>query len=222
MNSLQLTHIQSILNHFTPNVKGIKRESAVFIPLIFCEGEYHLLFEVRSHQLKQQPGEVCFPGGRVEFGETPAETAIRETCEELNLTNDTIQLMGQINSILTSFEMLIHCYVGSISCEIDHIQYSKDEVASLFTIPLKYLLHTEPQMYQATSRFDLDDDFPFESIPGGKDYHFKFATYPIMFYTYKEYTVWGLTARMIYEFVSIIKNSEDLFLNTSKSLTNTP
>lgn len=208
MNSLRLTHLQSVLDRFTPNVKGVKRESSVFIPLILCEGTYHLLFEVRSHQLKQQPGEVCFPGGRVEIGETPEKTAIRETCEELNLDQNTIQLMGQINSILTSFEMLIHCYVGSISCELNQIEYSKDEVDSLFTIPLDFLIHTEPQMYQANSRFDLDEDFPFESIPGGKEYHFKFASYPILFYTYKDYTVWGLTARMIYEFISIIKSTD--------------
>ena len=57
--------------------------SAVMIPLIKKNDGYHILFEVRSNKLSQQPGEICFPGGRREHDETSMETSIRETCEEL-------------------------------------------------------------------------------------------------------------------------------------------
>ena len=58
---------------------------AVLIPWVKKEDGDALLLEVRSEKVKQ-PGEVCFPGGRVEPGETTAEAAVRETCEELGLT----------------------------------------------------------------------------------------------------------------------------------------
>jgi 8-oxo-dGTP pyrophosphatase MutT (NUDIX family) len=54
---------------------------AVLIPFVTTEEGKALLLEVRS-QLVKQPGEICFPGGRVEAGETPVETAVRETCED--------------------------------------------------------------------------------------------------------------------------------------------
>ena len=54
------------------------RRSAVLVPLLYRGGEPELLFEQRSFLLEHQPGEVCFPGGRVEENETPEEAAVRE------------------------------------------------------------------------------------------------------------------------------------------------
>lgn len=55
---------------------------SVLMPFVTTENGDALLLEIRSDNVKQ-PGEICFPGGRIESGETPAETAVRETCEEL-------------------------------------------------------------------------------------------------------------------------------------------
>ena len=67
---------------------------AVLIPFVTTEEGKALLLEVRS-QLVKQPGEICFPGGRVEAGETPAETAVRETCEELGLKPEDIEVFSE-------------------------------------------------------------------------------------------------------------------------------
>ena len=53
--------------------------SAVLVPLIKQKGEYQVLFEVRSANLNRQPGEICFPGGRIEAGETPLAAAVQYT-----------------------------------------------------------------------------------------------------------------------------------------------
>ncbi len=68
--------------------------SAVMIPLIKENDGYHILFEVRSNKLSQQPGEICFPGGRREQDETSMETSIRETCEELLILNLILNYMA--------------------------------------------------------------------------------------------------------------------------------
>ena len=65
-----------------PGIMGVRTHYAVLVPVVEWNGKLHLLFEVRSDALRRQPGEVCFPGGRMEEGETPTQCALRETCEE--------------------------------------------------------------------------------------------------------------------------------------------
>ena len=76
-----------------PGLLGARNEYAVLCPLLEQPDGVHLLFEVRAAQLRQG-GEVCFPGGRLESQETPAECALRETEEELSIPRSQIQLLG--------------------------------------------------------------------------------------------------------------------------------
>ena len=66
----------------TPGFVAQKRFFSVLTPLIKVDGEWHVLFETRSSNV-EQPGEICFPGGAMEEGETAAECAVREACEEI-------------------------------------------------------------------------------------------------------------------------------------------
>ena len=67
-------------------------KAAVFMPLVEADGKLSLLFEVRS-KLIGQAGEVCFPGGRIEEGESPLDAAVRETMEELELGRKAASLL---------------------------------------------------------------------------------------------------------------------------------
>ena len=68
---------------------------AVLIPLVETESGNALLLEVRSEKVRQ-PGEICFPGGRSECGETVVETAVRETCEELGIEPSEIEVISEL------------------------------------------------------------------------------------------------------------------------------
>ena len=68
------------------------RHYAVVIPLIEKDGTYEVLFEVRSSKLNRQPGEICFPGGKCDAGETSEQAAHREICEELLIQRYKVQL----------------------------------------------------------------------------------------------------------------------------------
>lgn len=196
-----------LIQAYKPNTSGVRRQSSVLIPLILREGCWHLLFEKRALTLKSQPGEICFPGGSIEEVEHSSTAAIRETCEELGIQTSDIKVIGQIDSILTSFDMLIHCYVGIINYNFDEIPYSTDEVDHIFTIPVQYFIDHPPVTYTIDSKFNLSDDFPYHNIPDGKNYNFKSMKYPVVFYDYEAYTVWGLTARMTQQFISLIQDS---------------
>ena len=67
--------------------------SSILIPLIQVDEEWHILFEVRSFTMRKQPGDISFPGGRIDStDETPLEAAIRETHEELGIDPATINI----------------------------------------------------------------------------------------------------------------------------------
>ncbi|HMA60291.1 MAG TPA: NUDIX domain-containing protein, partial [Halanaerobiales bacterium] len=61
---------------------GVKAKYAVLVPMLRLEDKLHLIYEIRSEEIGTQPGEVSFPGGRIEEGETAREAAVRETEEE--------------------------------------------------------------------------------------------------------------------------------------------
>lgn len=197
-------YIEIIKNHH-PNTKGVRREASVLIPLIERDHAWHLLYEKRALTLITQPGEVCFPGGAIEDFEHSCAAAVRETCEELNLSISDLELVGQLDSIMTSFDMIIHCYIGIIKVPFEDIHYATDEVDSIFTVPIQHFLDHPPEKHLLKSTYNLSDDFPFDSIPNGKDYNFKAAHYPVLFYVYNDMTIWGLTARMTEQFINLIQ-----------------
>lgn len=205
INSVYEEITKSILSH-NPNIFGVNKKSSILIPIIERNDSLHILYEIRSLKLKSQPGEICFPGGKVDSGEHPCESAIRETCEELNINSESIEIIGQIDSILTSFDMIIHCFIGKINLSFEEINHSTDEVEELFTIPIEELVNIDPQIYSIKTEFVLPGDFPFSQIPNGKNYNFKNNSYPVVFYKYRDYNIWGLTARMTQNFISIIRN----------------
>lgn len=196
--------VDAIKKHL-PNTTGVRRQSAILMPLIKIDGIWHLLYEKRALTLSTQPGEICFPGGGLESGERPIDAAIRETCEELNVALDDIEIIGQIDSIMTSFDMLIHCYVGILHLTLEEIHYSKGEVDALIPVSIDALVTHPAKKYLIRSKFDIAEDFPFENIPNGKDYNFKTMSYPVVFYEFEHLTIWGLTARMTEQFVELIK-----------------
>ena len=108
------------------------RRPAVLVPLVYRGEEPELLFEQRSFLLEHQPGEVCFPGGRVEGDETPEEAALREICEELLVTPEQVRILAPLNAFYSSTDQNISAFV----CRLEGYQgtFSKDEVEKVFTI----------------------------------------------------------------------------------------
>lgn len=97
---------------------------AVFIPIIEVDGKDHILFEVRS-KIVSQPGEVSFPGGKVEEGEDFKDAAIRETMEELRLDSSDITYLGYSSMILTSNYRHVKSFYGRINKNLQEIKYNR-------------------------------------------------------------------------------------------------
>ncbi|AKL95644.1 ADP-ribose pyrophosphatase [Clostridium aceticum] len=181
-------------------------KSAVLVPIISVKDELHVLFEVRSHQLKSQPGEICFPGGKVENNETLQESALRETVEELNISINNIQVVGKLDPVITLFDMIIYPYCGIIhDINLEDISYNTKEVASIFTVPLKELLQQKPLVHKVKMNTSPDENFPFHLVQQGTKYHWRVSDYYVYFYQYQHYVIWGITAKILYHFLEIIR-----------------
>ena len=144
--------------------------------------DYDVLFEVRSSQIPDQPGDVCFPGGAVEKGESYEEAAVRETCEELFVQPEQIRIIGA-SDIMHVRNTMIYPYVGILNDYKD--SFSEDEVAEVFRVPLRFFLETEPDKYLVDAMAQPGEDFPYELIQGGRNYKWRVMKTEELFYQYE-------------------------------------
>jgi 8-oxo-dGTP pyrophosphatase MutT (NUDIX family) len=181
-------------------------ESAVILPLIEENGGLSVLFEVRAQSLNRQPGEICFPGGRIEPGETPLAAAVRETTEELTMDKACIHVLGPLPIVASPIGVMLFPYVGLLagSCKI---RPSKQEVAECFTVPLAYLLQTEPVIGKMEMATRPLADIPADVLPDGYSPDWKRRhTYPVWFYRYEQRVIWGLTGRVLATFIDVCRS----------------
>ncbi len=181
------------------------QEYSVLIPLININGQWNIIFELRSMNLNTQPGEISFPGGKVEEGESFKDAAVRETMEELSINQTNIEVLGQLDYLVSN--ITIRCFVGLLSgVNVDKIQPNPEEVDHIFTVPLDYFLETEPKEYNLNLETKYNAEFPYNLIPNGKDYNFRKVVNKVCFYEYNDYIIWGYTAKMMKNFIKIIKD----------------
>ncbi|WP_174854800.1 NUDIX hydrolase [Streptococcus suis] len=196
--------LQALLKDYQPQPLGEKRSYAVFLPLVWSDNQWQVLYEIRSESISQ-PGEVSFPGGRVEVGETPQQAAVREVMEELNIQPEQIDILGEIDYLVLE-RSTVHCFVGRLNLDWTTI-LPNEEVARIFTVPLSTLLTTQPVYYQLDSQIVPDCDFPFERLRGGVDYPFSHHKRSVPFYENLPENIWGMTAQFTHRFTEIVKNN---------------
>ena len=159
---------------------GLK-QSAVLVPLVYSANELNILFTRRALTLAHHPGQISFPGGMLEPGESAADAALRETTEEIGISAAHIRLLGTLpaHNTLTGFQ--IQPYLGLLPAGQSY-QLSTAEVSEVFEVPLSFFL--PPQ-----HRLKL-------TVPvRGKPRH-------IHFMPYQDKLIWGATAAIIQQLVT--------------------
>lgn len=180
------------------------KRAAVLLPLIEKEDGLHILFEVRSAHLKHQPGEVCFPGGAVESGESPEEAAIRETVEELLISPEQVTLLGPLSVFPSARGQAVHAFVGRLTGYEG--SFSADETERVFTLPLSWFFEHPAVHYPASRMAHPDGEFPYELIPNGRNYAWGTQHYTIpVYHGSSDPVIWGLTARLTDEFCRLFQ-----------------
>ncbi|KGR91301.1 nucleoside diphosphate hydrolase [Ureibacillus massiliensis 4400831 = CIP 108448 = CCUG 49529] len=179
-------------------------QSAVLIPLVQVDGVWHVLFEVRSLKMRKQPGDISFPGGKIDpTDKSPLEAAVRETVEELGIKFESINVISELSPLVTSPKFVVYPFVAIL--DVKQIQINEHEVEEVFTIPLDWLLEYEPYMHYASVEVKPSTDFPFHKIMNGEQYEWRTRSMEEWFFDYEDYTIWGLTARILKYFVERLK-----------------
>ena len=178
-------------------------EFAVLVPLIRRPDGLHLLYEVRSGALQHQPGEVCFPGGHIEGDETPLDCALRETREELGVTDDQMDVIAPLDFILRGAS-IVYPFLAVLNAEDpDALPISSDEVASLFTVPLTWLRDNPPETYRHIYR-PHPDDFPYADVGVPDTYPWAKLVLEVPIYHGLPHPLWGMTARITQHLINTI------------------
>ncbi|MCQ6274152.1 CoA pyrophosphatase [Bacillus sp. V3B] len=178
---------------------------AVLLPLIEVENETHILFEVRSMSLRRQPGEICFPGGKLEQAESQKQCAIRETSEELGIVESAITDVIPLDFMLNASSNIIYPFVGRV-INPERINPNKSEVEEIFTVPLSFFQSTKPKIHKIYFQIVPEEGFPFELITGGENYKWQTRHTNEHFYQYNGKVIWGLTAKILIHFLSLLDN----------------
>ena len=163
------------------------KAAAVLVPLAYHADELVLLYTHRSNFINRHRGQVSFPGGMEETSDkTYADTALRETYEEIGILPDHIEVYGRLPLLVSTAGYPIYPYVGFIK-DMNGLQKNSDEVEKIFCIPLKWLL-ADGNLFQEDyrgSRGDVHKVWIFKEYDGEK--------------------VWGITAEITRRFIEMIK-----------------
>jgi 8-oxo-dGTP pyrophosphatase MutT (NUDIX family) len=203
-----INKLEQIFRNRDSKVIGKFDESAVMILFVEDANELSIVFEVRAHKLRRQPGDVCLPGGKVEQDETPRETSIRETMEELNLEREQIEFIGDMDYYISPYGNRMYAFVGIL--KYGDINANPDEVHHVFKVPLKFFLENDPLLYKMGIGPINQEGFPFHLINGGKDYKFRKGYLDEYFYEYNNHRIWGFTAQIIKSFIEVLKSSNNI------------
>lgn len=113
--------------------------AAVLIPLVYIGNEWHILYTRRTDRVESHKGQVSFPGGACDEGETtPEETALREADEEIGINPADVQVLGRLSHLVTISSYRVSPVVGVIPWPYA-FKVAGIEVARVFTIPLLWL-----------------------------------------------------------------------------------
>lgn len=183
-------------NH-APGLLGVRRNYAVLCPFVEQNGEPHVLLEVRAKELRQG-GEVCFPGGAMEAGETAAECALRETEEELGIPRGEVTIFGESDFQAGQDGFLLRPLLGEVTEEgFAAMRPSAAEVAEVFTVPLRFFRHTEPELYTYELVPNIPPEFPYEAVGVSREYPWRGGKVQVPIWYYEGHVIWGLTARVL-------------------------
>lgn len=162
------------------------RRAAVLIPLYRDGEETYVLFTRRTETVEHHKGQISFPGGGEDEGDTgPLETALRETEEELGLPRDQVRILGALDDVYTFVSgFVITPFVGVIPHPMP-LRVNPREIAEVLSVPLA--LFRDPSRVRVEVR----------ERPTGERVQ-------LYFYDHGPHEIWGATARIMTDFIDAV------------------
>ena len=158
-------------------------EAAVLVTLVERNDQPHFLLTRRTMTVATHKGQISFPGGmREDQDATFQQTALRETREELGIEPHTVELLGEFDEYQAVTNQRVKTFVGVVPPDVT-IEPQQTEVAYVLEVPWEFFTTTKPRIEQ---KFRLG------------------RMHDIYFYDFGDEVIWGLTARMIRDFLDVV------------------
>lgn len=179
-----IRHPESIA--FQSRFKNTHANAAVLIPIICSDQNLQVILTRRAEHLRHHPGQISFPGGSKEPNDVSASaTALRETHEEIGVSPEQVQILGQLGDYYTVSGYRVTPIVGLIAQQPELI-LDPNEVCETLTVPLNFLM--DP------TNFSLC-----ETLYEGEKRHYYSAHY-------QDHHIWGVTAGIIMALYETLRN----------------
>lgn len=160
--------------------------AAVLVPLV-AHAEPSVLLTLRSARLNSHAGQVAFPGGRIEPGETPEQAALREAEEEVGLDPALPELVGRLPPLLTGTGYLVTPVVALLRPPVA-LRHDPGEVAEAFEYPLARLL--DP------------------AAPERRRQEFRGRMREFWVWPHERHYIWGATASMLVTLAGVLREED--------------
>lgn len=159
-----------------------QREAAVLVALTRAR-EPEVVFIKRAEHLNSHRGQVAFPGGMWEAGDSSLlDTALRETEEEVALPRDRVELIARLPRRATRMGTPVTPYLGTLPDDLA-LRHDPSELDAVFRVPLAYLME---QRHLVSGEFELLD-----------------GRYEMPCYCWGEYRIWGFTLNVLVHFLNV-------------------
>lgn len=153
------------------------------------DGEYCILLNKRTDTVDDHKGEISFPGGRKDpKDETLLDTALRETHEEMGISPDDVDVLGEIDDVPTNTSYLISTFVGTIPYPYEFAP-SEAEVAEVLEVPISTLM----DINSARDEVRVRDGELVNSVS----------------YSYDGHLIFGATARILSRFLELLDTAPE-------------
>ena len=156
------------------------------MPIFERGGEPHFLLTRRTEEVETHKGQISFPGGMRHDDEQLEQTALRETFEEVGIESRRIEILGRFHDYISITEYRVSPFVGFIE-EPFAVMPQPSEVAEVLSVPFHVFYDPDLLRVEQLNRTGKIVD--------------------VLFYSYGTHTIWGLTARIIKDFLEELRRS---------------
>jgi len=163
-----------------------QRPAAVLLPIVdHADAPPGVMLTQRASHLAHHPGQISFPGGRMDPGEIdPIQTALREAREEVALPADRVQVVGRLDDYVTVTGFRVTPIVGVVTPPVTLVP-DPTEVDAVFEVPLAFLM--DPTNHRHAVR----------DVGGRRRPHFAIP--------YGDYYIWGATAGILVNLSEVLR-----------------
>lgn len=180
---------QKLRAHEPRRIPSEGRPTAGVLLLLYdVGGRTHLLFTKRTELVEHHKGQISFPGGGREEGDSDLlHTALRETREEVGVRPEDVEPIGQLDDIVTfGSNFVVSPYVGVLSGSAPHsFEHARHEVEEVLEVPLEHL---------------LDSGNVFREVRHAGEHDVEMQSY-----RFGDQVIWGATARILTQLLDLLR-----------------